>query len=237
VHLNTQVISARDGHVVLSSGEEYDCDLIVWTVGNDATPVVRNHTDLPVDQRGMLIVRADLRAGTDSEPVPDAWGAGDDAAVPDLAAGRPGAATVPNAQNAVRQGKLLARNIVATLRGREARPYAHRSLGTVATLGLGQGIFEYRGIVVTGLPAWLMHRGYHVLAIPSWERKVRVLAVWLTAAVAGRDIVSLAAAQDPRRAFVTGGEPAGPPVEEVTPWECARAALRLRSAAGAVSGG
>src|SRR4051794_21920038 len=57
VHLNTQVTSARDGHVVLSSGEEYDCDLIVWTVGNDATPVVRNHTDLPVDRRGMLIVR------------------------------------------------------------------------------------------------------------------------------------------------------------------------------------
>jgi NADH:ubiquinone reductase (H+-translocating) len=230
VHLNTQVTSARDGHVVLSSGEEYDCDLIVWTVGNDATPVVRNHTDLPVDRRGMLIVRADLRVGTDSEPVPDAWGAGDDAAVPDLGAGRPGAATVPNAQNAVRQGKLLARNIVAALRGGTARPYAHHSLGTVATLGLGQGIFEYRGIVIKGLPAWLMHRGYHVLAVPSWERKIRVLAVWLTAAVTGRDIVSLAAARDPRREFVTGGEPAGPSVQRVTPREYARVALRLRMA-------
>ena len=56
-----------------------------------------------------------------------------------------------------------------------------------------------------------MHRGYHVLAVPSWERKIRVLAVWLTAAVFGRDIVSLAAVQDPRRAFVTGGEPVEPP--------------------------
>jgi NADH dehydrogenase len=56
-----------------------------------------------------------------------------------------------------------------------------------------------------------MHRGYHVLAVPTWERKLRVLAVWLTAAVLGRDIVSLAAVQDPRRAFVTDGEPAGLP--------------------------
>ena len=40
----------------------------------------------------------------------------------------------------------------------------------------------------------------------SWERKIRVLAVWLTAAVFGRDIVSLASVQDPRRAFVTGDD-------------------------------
>ena len=69
----------------------------------------------------------------------------------------------------------------------------HHSLGVVATLGLGHGIFQYRRLVIKGFPAWLMHRGYHVLAVPTWERKVRVLAVWLTAAVFGRDIVSLAA--------------------------------------------
>ncbi|MEU4220018.1 hypothetical protein [Actinoplanes sp. NPDC026623] len=127
--------------------------------------------------------------------------------IPDLAVG-PGAATVPNAQHAVRQGKLLAKNIVASLRGCRIRQYVHHSLGTVATLGLGRGVFQYRGLVITGLPAWLMHRGYHVLAVPTWERKVRVLAVWLTAAVFGRDIVSLASVQDPRREFRTGGEPA-----------------------------
>ncbi|MEV4808780.1 NAD(P)/FAD-dependent oxidoreductase [Micromonospora avicenniae] len=210
VHLNAQLISALDGHVVLSTGQEFNSDLIVWTAGNAANPMVRNHTDLPVDGHGMLVVRADLRVGTENEPVPDAWGAGDDAAVPDLAVGRPGAATVPNAQHAVRQGKLLARNILATLRGRKVKHYVHRSLGTVATLGLGRGIFQYRGIVIKGLPAWLMHRGYHVLAVPSWERKVRVLTVWLTAAVFGRDIVSLSSVQDPRRAFVTGDDPTDP---------------------------
>ncbi|HEU5332225.1 MAG TPA: NAD(P)/FAD-dependent oxidoreductase [Actinocrinis sp.] len=207
VHLGAQLVSAHDGHMVLSTGEEFDSELLVWTVGNGANPVVRNHTDLPIDARGMLVVRADLRVGTESEPVPDAWGAGDDAAVPDLAADRPGAQTVPNAQHAVRQGKLLARNIAASLRGRELRQYVHHSFGTVATLGLGRGIFQYHGIVIKGFPAWLMHRGYHVLAVPSWERKIRVLAVWLTAALFGRDIVSLASVQEPRHEFVTGGEP------------------------------
>lgn len=207
VHLNTQLVSAVDGHVVLSGGEEFDSELIVWTAGNASNPVVHNHTDLPVDERGLLVVRPDLRVGTDSEPMPDAWAAGDDAAVPDLALPIPGARTVPNAQHAVRQGRLLARNIAADLRGGRVRNYRHGSLGVVATLGLGRGIFQYRGLVIKGLPAWLMHRGYHVLAVPTWERKIRVLTVWLTAALFGRDLVSLASVQHPRDAFVTSGNP------------------------------
>jgi NADH dehydrogenase len=138
--------------------------------------------------------------------VPDAWAAGDDAAIPDLASPVPGVFTVPNAQNAVRQGKLLAKNLLRTLRGREPKNYVHHTLGAVATLGLGRGIFQYKKIVVKGFLAWLMHRGYHVLAVPTWDRKVRVLAVWLAAAFYGRDIVSLASVQRPRDAFVSEGD-------------------------------
>lgn len=210
VHLNTQLLSAEDGHVVLSDGAEYDSTLIVWAAGNASNPVVHNHTDLPVDERGLLLVRPDLRVGTDSEPVADVWAAGDDASIPDLASPVPGARTVPNAQHAVRQGRRLAKNLVADLRGKRVRNYRHGSLGVVATLGLGRGVFQYKAIVIKGFPAWLMHRGYHVLAVPSWERKIRVLAVWLTAALTGRDLVSLASVQHPRDAFVTGGETQGP---------------------------
>ncbi|MFC8430104.1 NAD(P)/FAD-dependent oxidoreductase [Streptomyces sp. NPDC057253] len=210
VHLNTQLLSAEDGHVVLSDGTEYDSELLVWAAGNAANPVVHNHTDLPLDERGLLRARADLRVGTDAGPVPDVWTAGDDASIPDLASSVPGARTVPNAQHAVRQGRLLARNLVADLRGRRVRNYRHSSLGVVATLGLGRGIFQYKGIVIKGFPAWLMHRGYHVLAVPSWERKIRVLTVWLTGALTGRDLVSLASVQHPRNAFVTGGQPQMP---------------------------
>ena len=207
VHLNTQLVSAVGGHVVLSTGQEFDSELIVWAAGNAANPVVAQHTDLPVDDRGFLRVRADLRIGTAAAAVPDAWAAGDDAAVPDIAVGTPGARTVPNAQHAVRQGRHLARNIAAVLRGGTPKDYVHQSLGVVATLGLGQGVFQYRRLVIRGFPAWVMHRGYHVLAVPTWERKVRVLAVWLAAAIFGRDIVSLASVQHPRDAFVRGGTP------------------------------
>jgi NADH dehydrogenase len=207
VHLNARVVSAIDSHVVLSNGEEFDANLIVWTAGNAAHPVISKHTDLPTDDRGRVLVRADLRVGTADAPVLDAWAAGDNAAVPDLASPVPGALTVPNAQHAVRQGKRLAANIAATLHGELPRDYRHDSLGVVATLGLGRGIFQYKRLVIKGPLAWLMHRGYHVLAIPTWERKIRVLAVWLTAFVLGRDIVSLLSVQEPRAEFVAGGLP------------------------------
>ena len=216
-------MSATAGHLVLSTGEEYDSELLVWTAGNAANPVVAQHTDLPVDARGLVVVRADLRVGTEAELVADAWAAGDDAAVPDLAARVKGSTTVPNAQHAVRQGKHLARNIIATLRGGRTTDYVHRNVGVVATLGLGRGVFQSGPIVIKGFPAWLMHRGYHVLAVPSWERKIRVLGVWLPALVFGRDIVSLDGTQRPRQAYVNGGVPssasriASPRPEQIGP--------------------
>jgi NADH dehydrogenase len=216
IHLNTQLRSAENGHVVLSTGEEFGSELIVWTAGNAANPIIARHTDLPTDGRGLLRVRADLRVGTDTAPVPDAWAIGDNAAVPDLASKIPGATTVPNAQHAVRQAKRLAANILATIRGRGAKNCVHHNLGVVATLGLGQGVFQSGRVVIKGFAAWVMHRGYHVLAIPSWERKIRVLAVWFTADVFGRDIVSLMSVQHPRDAFVAGGAPRARSIADFT---------------------
>ena len=209
IHLNTSVVSAEDSHVILSNGTEFDAELIVWTAGNAANPVVAEHTDLPVTERGLLVVRSDLQVGTEAEPVPDAWAAGDVASIPDVTSSDPAARTVPNAQHAYRQGRHLARNIAAALHGRPAKPYEHASLGTVATLGLGRGIFESGPVVIKGFAAWLLHRGYHVLAVPSWERKVRVLVGWIPPVLFGRDIVSLQAVQTPRDAFVRGGAPDG----------------------------
>ncbi|MHA7262100.1 NAD(P)/FAD-dependent oxidoreductase [Arthrobacter sp. TMN-37] len=201
IHLNTQLVSAVDGTIRLSTGETFETGLLVWTAGVLANPAVARHTDLPIDERGRLRARADLRVGTAEAPVADAWTAGDIAAIPDLSGGGVGGFTVPNAQNAIRQGKLLARNLRHTLRGGEPKEYFHRNLGAVATLGLGSGVFQSGPVVVKGFPAWLMHRGYHVLAIPTWERKWRVLWGWWNNLWLGRDAAGLRGLQTPRGTF------------------------------------
>jgi len=215
IHLDTQVQSAVDSVVELSTGESIPANLIIWTAGVMANPGIVRSSDLPVEERGRIRVRADLRIGDEDEAVVDAWAAGDISAVPDLTGGGVGGNCVPNAQHAVRQGKLLAKNIVAVLRGEEPKQYVHKNLGAVAGLGIGAGAFQSKKIALTGLFAWFAHRGYHGLAIPSWERKFRVFWGWWNNLWLGRDIVSLAAVQHPRaqfEAFASRPKPVDAPV-------------------------
>jgi NADH dehydrogenase len=200
IHLNTQLASAVDGKIEMSTGEKLESDLIIWTAGVMANPVIRN-TDLPVEERGRLRVQADLRVINDDGVVPDAWGAGDVCAVPDLTGGGVGGFTVPNAQHAVRQGKLMARNLVADLRGEKPRNYFHKNLGAVAGLGLYNGVFQNGPFAVKGVIAWFMHRGYHGLAIPFWERKIRVFGNWILNFFLRRDLVGIPDRDFPRAAF------------------------------------
>ncbi|WP_457101606.1 NAD(P)/FAD-dependent oxidoreductase [Microbacterium sp. P5_E9] len=201
VHLETQVTGAVDGNIELSTGEVLPSDLIIWTAGVMANPTVVRGGDLPVEERGRIRTRPDLRVGTDEEIVEGAWAAGDVSAVPDLSGGGVGGYCVPNAQHAVRQAKLLARNLVAVLRGELPREYHHKNLGAVAGLGLGIGVFQSGKFALKGLPAWVAHRGYHGMAMPSWERKWRVLWGWWHNLWLGRDLVNLQTVQSPRYVF------------------------------------
>ncbi|XKF89787.1 FAD-dependent oxidoreductase [Microbacterium lacus] len=201
VHLDTQVTGAVDGNVELSTGEVIPTDLIIWTAGVMANPTVVRGGDLPVEERGRIRTRADLRVGTEDEIVEGAWAAGDVSAVPDLSGGGVGGYCVPNAQHAVRQAKLLAKNLVGVLRGELPHEYVHKNLGAVAGLGLYNGVFQSGNIALKGLVAWVAHRGYHGLAMPSWERKFRVVWGWWNNLWLGRDLVNLEAVQNPRYVF------------------------------------
>ena len=194
IRLSTRVDSLTGGHVVLTDGDEFDAETIVWTAGVKANPML-TRTDLPLDEKGRLRCTADLRV----EGVEDAWGAGDCAAVPDLT--EPGSFTGPSAQHAVRQTKTLAANIVAALRRRQLTDYRHKYVGSVASLGLYRGVAEVYGIKLRGWPAWFMHRTYHVSRMPTVNRKVRVLADWTLAIFFPREVVSLGQLQQPRREF------------------------------------
>ncbi len=201
VHLDTQVTGAVDGNVELSTGEVIPTDLIIWTAGVMANPTVVRGSDLPVEERGRIRTRPDLRVGTEDTVVEGAWAAGDVSAVPDLTGGGVGGYCVPNAQHAVRQAKLLAKNLTAVLRGELPHEYYHKNLGAVAGLGLYNGVFQSGKLALKGFIAWLAHRGYHGLAMPSWERKWRVIWDWWNNFWLGRDNVSLQTVQTPRYVF------------------------------------
>jgi NADH dehydrogenase len=198
VYLSTLAKSFEDGHVVLSDGTEFDSDTIVWTAGVKANPVLAN-SDLPLDERGRIKATAELQV----EGMPGVWAAGDNAAVPDLSRIQedPNALTLPNAQHAVRQAKRLAANLIASLRDKPLKPYHHKNIGSVASLGLHKGVADVYNIKLTGFLAWAAHRGYHVMKVPTFNRKARVVADWLLGGLFRREVISMGQISDPRAEF------------------------------------
>jgi NADH dehydrogenase len=196
VRLNTRLESAVDGHIVLSDGTEFEADTLVWTAGVKANPMLEG-TDLPRDDKGRLACAANLTV----KGVSGVFAAGDCAAVPDLSKDDPNAVCSPSAQHAVRQAKVLARNVAAAVRDDALRDYRHAYAGSVASLGLYRGVAEIYGIKLRGPIAWFMHRTYHVLRMPTLNRKVRVIADWTAALLFRREIVSLGQLQSPRYEF------------------------------------
>ncbi|HZO65145.1 MAG TPA: FAD-dependent oxidoreductase [Kribbellaceae bacterium] len=190
IRLRTGVESAVGGRIRLSDGTDLPAGTLIWSAGVQPHPMLRA-TDLPIDEKGRVTVGADLRVlGTE-----DAWSAGDCAAVPDLL--NRGVPTPPTAQHAVRQARRLADNLAADLRGKPVRPYKHRYAGSVASLGLYEGVAELYGVRLHGPPAWLLHRTYHLAQMPTLNRKIRIGLDWLLASLFRRDLVSLGAERYP----------------------------------------
>ncbi|RKR90245.1 NADH dehydrogenase FAD-containing subunit [Micromonospora pisi] len=200
IRLDTRLESCVDGVVKLSDGDSFRADTIVWTAGVKPSPML-DQTDLPRDERRRVTCLPTLQVVDGDRVLEGAWSAGDCAAVPDLT-GPPGTFCSPSAQHAVRQAAQMADNIRAVLRSRLPKNYKHKHAGSVASLGLHKGVAQVYGIKLTGLPAWAMHRAYHLSRIPSLNRKVRVLVDWVLAFVLRREVVALGQLHDPREEFV-----------------------------------
>ena len=196
VRLDTRLVSAVGGRIELSDGEVFEADTLVWTAGVKAHPLAAR-SGLPVDDKGRLTCRANLTV----KGVEGVFSAGDTAAVPDLSKDDPNALCGPSAQHAVRQAKVLADNLARTINGQALQDYRHAYVGSVASLGLYRGVAELYGIKVRGPLAWFIHRTYHLSRVPTFNRKVRVLADWTATLFFRREVVSLGQLQSPRYDF------------------------------------
>ncbi|MCM9080412.1 NAD(P)/FAD-dependent oxidoreductase [Streptomyces sp. NBC_00160] len=208
VRLETRLESCENRVAVLSDGARFPTRTIVWTAGVKPHPILAA-SDLPKNERGRLACTSFLTV----EGVEHAWAAGDAAAVPDITAAEKGRECAPNAQHAVRQAKVLADNLLAALRDEVLTEYAHKYAGSVASLGLHRGVAHIYGRKLKAYPAWFMHRAYHLSRVPSFNRKMRVLAEWTLAGLFKREIVSLGSLEHPRAEFelAAGGGPKPPP--------------------------
>ena len=187
IHVSTTLESLTENEAVLSSGEHIATHTLVWTAGVQANPTL-GQLGLPLDERGRVKVDPLLRV----EGHERLWALGDGAAVPNQAT--PGRVDPPTCQHALRQARVLAKNLAG-----EPRPYSYRMLGQVATLGRYKGIADVMGIPIRGFPGWFVTRSYHLFQLPLVTRKIRVVVDWTTSLFFRRDIAELAGLRDPNR--------------------------------------
>ncbi|MER7771253.1 NAD(P)/FAD-dependent oxidoreductase [Kitasatospora sp. NPDC096140] len=182
VSLGVSVAEVGAESVKFTDGRVLPCRTLIWTAGVAASPLIGTLDAETV--RGRLAVTAEMR-------VPQFEGVfalGDAAAVPDLAKGD-GAVCPPTAQHSARQGRVVANNVIASLRNQPLEPYYHKDLGLVVDLGGKDAVSKPLGVELRGVPAQLVARGYHLMAMRTNVAKFRVGANWLLNATAGDDFV------------------------------------------------
>jgi NADH dehydrogenase len=183
IRLKTRVKSMTRSEVTLADGASIQSRTLVWTAGTVPSPII---AALPcARERGRLLVNQFLQV----PDWPNVWALGDCAFVPDL--GATGKSHPPTAQHAMREGKLVARNIAAKLSGRPLQPFSFKTIGLLASIGRRTGVARIFGFNFSGFLAWWMWRTVYLSKLPGLDKKVRVAFDWTLDLLFPKDVCAV----------------------------------------------
>jgi len=178
--MNTAVKSVSNDEVNLSDGTSLKTNLLVWTAGVSPNPLLEM-LDCS-KERGRLVTNEFLEV----EDFPGVWALGDCAAVPDPASGK---SCPPTAQHAIRQGKVVAENIIAAINGGQGRRFEFKTIGALASIGKRTGVARIMGVNFSGFVAWWLWRTIYLSKLPRFEKKVSVALDWFLDLFFSKDLV------------------------------------------------
>jgi NADH:ubiquinone reductase (H+-translocating) len=148
---------------------------VIWAAGVTASPLaamLAEASGAETDRAGRVTVEPDLTLSGH----PEVFALGDMVRVrgadgePRLL---PGVAPV-----AMQQGRFAASVIVRRLRGSETGPFRYRDKGNLATIGRAAAVADIKGLRLSGLPAWLIWLGVHIVYLIGFQNRVLVLIRW-----------------------------------------------------------
>ena len=183
IHLNSHVRSVTQNSVTLGDGTSISSRTLVWTAGIVPSPLIAS---IPSSkERGRLVVNQFLQL----PDWPNVWAIGDCAFVPDIR--NKGESHPPTAQHAMREGKIVAQNIVAALSGRSLRAFSFKTIGLLASIGRRMGVARIFGFNFSGFFAWWMWRTVYLSKLPGLDKKVRVAFDWTLDLLFPKDVCAV----------------------------------------------
>ncbi len=187
VKLKTEISGAGDGFVRIKGQADIPTHLLIWAGGVSPSPVV---TDLDCDHGHHGGVLVDGCCAVPHHP--GVWALGDCAEIPQPDGKR---AYAPTAQNAIREGTQVARNIAASLAGKKPEPFVFTPIGELAIVGKRAGVARVYGMEFSGQLAWAMWRAIYLIKMPSLRKQVRVVLGWGWDTLFDREVSVLPTAQ------------------------------------------
>ncbi len=186
--LGAKVTGASESGVQLSDGTALPARTLIWTAGTAPCPLLEL-VDCKKD-RGRIAVNEFLEVSG----YPGVWALGDCASIPDKKTGRP---YPPTAQHALRQGKVLGRNIAATIEGKTKTPFVFKTIGQLAAIGRRTGVAKILGFKFSGFIAWWLWRTIYLGKLPRLEKKLRVTLDWTLDLVFSKDLAQFTPLRSP----------------------------------------
>ncbi|HTY63058.1 MAG TPA: FAD-dependent oxidoreductase [Acidobacteriota bacterium] len=183
VRPSSRITGVWEDHVTINGSEHVKTSTLIWVSGVVASPQIAE-LDVEKDGLGRVLVDAYLNI----PKFPTVYAAGDCAHFKDPSTNRP---IPPRAYTAVRQAETIARNILADIRGGEAKPYHYGRIPQMVSLGASRAVVRFHNMQLVGYPARLLWLAAYTLLIAGWYNRIRVLMDWLLSSIFGRDTTFL----------------------------------------------
>jgi len=170
IWLNTMVTDFNGDEVTIADGKKIKCETVIWTAGVKGNPVAGLSPESIVGNRIFVDEFCQVKNH------PNIYAIGDVAAMikEDLPKGHPMVAPV-----AIQQGDLVAKNIIASMKGKPAKAFKYVDKGSMATVGRNKAVMESNGIKMGGFIAWLAWLFVHVMSLVGFRNKITVTLGWL----------------------------------------------------------
>ena len=171
VRLNTSVKSYDDKIVTFADGTSQYWETLIWTAGVKGEPM----PGLPqeaIGHGGRILTDEYCRV----KGLTDVYAIGDISLMATDATphGHPQVAQV-----AIQQGKTLARNLHALLRGKPQKPFRYKDKGSMATIGRNRAVVVMGKKFMSGYPAWVAWMFIHLMSLLDMRNRIMVLINWV----------------------------------------------------------
>jgi len=168
VLLNTAVQEVKPRQILIKGGTAIPSEVTIWAAGVKGEPT-GGLLNLPLEGS-----RISVAQNLQVNHYPHIWAIGDISS----AKGADGGFLPMVAPVAMQQGRWVAKQIMRAARGQALQDFKYLDKGSMATIGRHKAVVQFKGIQITGIPAWYAWLWLHLFYLLGGRNKIGTMADW-----------------------------------------------------------